>query len=71
MTENISYARRTRESVRSDFRNSAELVTDAAFYAELQYWYEDSKRDLKINEEASESRIKATKNGLFLISVGL
>ncbi|MGB3642565.1 MAG: hypothetical protein WBA39_34035 [Rivularia sp. (in: cyanobacteria)] len=37
----------------------------------MQYWYEDSKRDLKINEEASESRIKATKNGLFVIYVGL
>ncbi len=70
MTE-ISDARRIQESIRSEFRNSAELVTDADFYTELQYWYEDSKRDLKINEEASESRIKATRNGLFVISVGL
>jgi hypothetical protein len=71
MSENISYARRIRESIRGEFRNSNKLVTDVDLYEELQYWYQDSKNDLKVNREASESHIKATRNGLFVLSIGL
>ena len=72
MTENISYAKRIRESVRYDFRNRANLETDAAFYAELQSLDQEYKREIleKTSEGASDSNIKAIKNGLFVLSVG-
>ncbi|MDY6897311.1 MAG: hypothetical protein SWZ49_04440 [Cyanobacteriota bacterium] len=73
MTENISHAKRIRESIRSEFRNRDNLETDAAFYAELQSLYQEYKREIleKIEEGVSDSHIKGFRNGLFVFSVAL
>ncbi len=72
-TENIPYARRIREALRSGFRNSADLQTDAAFYAELQSLYQEHKKEIleKISEGVSDSEIKAVRNGVYILSVAL
>lgn len=73
MTENISYAKRIREILRSEFRNRDNLQTDAAFYHELQNLYQEYKTEIleKTSEGVSDSDIKGFRNGLFVLSVTL
>ena len=73
MTENISYARRIREMLRSEFRNRDNLETDAAFYNELESLYREHKEEIleKTSEGVPDSDIKGIKNGVFILSVAL
>ncbi|BAY22448.1 hypothetical protein NIES2100_22110 [Calothrix sp. NIES-2100] len=76
MSERISTARHFRKSIFSEFRRyqtSPDAEPDTAFCQYLESEYEKAKSRLSnlINQGASASDLKAEKNGLFIISIGL